>query len=61
MKGKGEKETARETLVGSCLSIALHPIMTDDSEQALDPFPNRCGFNYRCDFGGNYQMFNLLS
>ena len=35
--------------------------MTDDSEQALDLFPNRCGFNYRCDFGGINQMFNLMS
>src|SRR5438034_993284 len=25
---------------------------SDDSEQALDLFPNRCGFSYRCDFGG---------
>ena len=26
--------------------------LTDDSEQALDLFPNRCGFGYRGDFGG---------
>jgi hypothetical protein len=25
---------------------------TDDSEQALDLFPNHRGFSYRSDFGG---------
>src|SRR5579859_2940162 len=45
---------------GCRLSIALHPVhfarqagaFTDDSGQALDPSPNRRGFSYRCDFGG---------
>src|SRR5258708_36058107 len=26
--------------------------ITDDSEQALELFPNRCEFSYRCGFGG---------
>jgi len=48
-KGRNREDTNR----GCCLSIALHPnSLTDDSEQALDLFPNRCGFSYRCDFGG---------
>jgi hypothetical protein len=35
-KGRNREEIAR----GCCLSIALHPVCTDDSEQALDLFPN---------------------
>ena len=33
----------REDSSGRCLSIALHPCATDDSEQALDLNPNRRG------------------
>src|SRR5216684_8214793 len=47
-KGRNHEDTNR----GCCLSIALHPKLTDDSEQALDLFPNRCEFSYRCGFGG---------
>ena len=33
--------------------------MTDDSEQDLDLFPNRDGFSYRDDFGGNNMLCDL--
>ena len=33
---------------------------TDDSGQVLDLPPNRCGFSYRCDFGGQqFVAFDL--
>jgi hypothetical protein len=47
-KGRNREETNS----GCRLSIALHPVMTDDSGQILDLAPNRCGFSYRGDFGG---------
>lgn len=56
-KGRNREDATR----GCRLSIALHPNFvrpqssrrfTDDSGQALDLPPNRCGFSYRCDFGG---------
>ena len=50
-KGRNREEIAR----GSCLSIALHPVITDDSGQALDLPPNPSGLSYRCDFGGQQQ------
>jgi hypothetical protein len=44
----------RERNSSGCLhsSIALHPKLPDDSEQALDLFPNHRDFSYRGDFGG---------
>jgi len=56
-KGRNREDTNR----GCRLSIALHPVhirpqsgrrTTDDSEQALDLFPNHRSFSYRGDFGG---------
>jgi hypothetical protein len=65
-KGRNREEIAR----GCCLSIALHPVqcltpegasIMDDSGQALDLPPNRRGFSYRCDFGGQQLLaFDLL-
>jgi hypothetical protein len=38
------------------------PRTSDDSGQALDLSPNRCGFSYRCDFGGqqHFVAVNLI-
>jgi hypothetical protein len=48
-----EKDDTRDEQLG-CLhsSIALHPSVPDDSEQALGLFPNHRDFSYRDDFGG---------
>jgi hypothetical protein len=49
---KDERKEPRGEHSGHCLSIALHPDVTDDSGQALNLSPNPNGFSYRCDFGG---------
>ncbi len=54
-KGRNREDATR----GRCLSIALHPLVTDDSGQALDLPPNPCGSNYRGDFGGKKFAFGL--
>jgi hypothetical protein len=64
-KGRNREGTNR----GCCLSIALHPFLTrpqstrhfsDDSGQVLDLAPNRRGFSYRCDFGGQQFVDSAL-
>jgi hypothetical protein len=55
LEEQNERKEPRGKYSGRCLSIALHPDGTDDSRQALDPSPNRSGFSYRCDFGGQQQ------
>src|SRR6266481_8635991 len=54
-RSKSERKEPRGEHSGRCLSIALHPDGTDDSGQALNLSPNRSGFSYRCDFGGQQQ------
>src|SRR6266404_5032356 len=55
LEEQNERKEPRGKYSGRYLSIALHPDGTDDSGQALDPSPNRSGFSYRCDFGGQQQ------